>query len=698
MKGIEGHPRIRPPGYDDVQAESAVSGIKEEAALEKLMRMRAASIAAEEADPLRRGWEPPIWHVCDALLGFEWCYDGAFLRELERRLGLGWSEFCGRMRERLGYKEPVKMLLVMGGNRAGKSEYAAKRGMQTMVEKAGARVYAFHMSEPRSKRDQQPLFWNYMPYEWKTQTAEVTTYIKYKKKTGFADNSFILPNGSEGVFLNYMQDKDTALQGLEGDLALADELIPADWVEDLLLRLATRAGKGVLTFTPVNGYTPTVKLFCDGAQAVRRVSARLCPLDGGDADEAGALGLADGEYRELWAAVEKKRVPLVPQSVPEDVIGWLEKEGRGDRGEEKGGRVFEETPRVLKCVDPRKAVVYFNPSDNPYGNPKEVAATLRGKPRWYVRERFYGVAEKTISVMIPKFSRVVHVVRAAGIPAGGTNYMFYDPASERNSFMLWMRRCGKDAYLYREWPGKYAIPGVGVPGPWAIPSGRKDGRNDGAPGEGQRPAFGFGNARYKFEMARLEGWEDWKRWRGDRNAGVTPAVPGGAGRGATREEYPAEEELAAWDERNGADEVITSRFIDSRAASAPRIEKDRPVTLQTLFDELHVFFFLTPGADICDGVAKINSALDWQEGVNPPHFFVSEECENSIYALENWMNADGQNGACKDPIDLMRYFFMAECEDVGPNDYAGRGGVAYGVRRAGGRIMRGARHLPRGGE
>ena len=279
--------------------------------------------------------------------------------------------------------------------------------------------------------------------------------------------------------------------------------------------------------------------------------------------------------------------------------------------------------------------------------------------------------------------------------------------------MSWFKRKGQDVYLYREWPGRYHIPGVGIPGPWAIPSGRKDGLNDGDPGEGQKPSFGFGNARYKFEMARLERWVDWKKWKEERTLRSNGKDQSDA--------YPKDEDLEEWDERNGAEELITSRFIDSRAASSPQIENDRPVSLKTKFDDINVFFFLTPGEDIDTGVGEINSALDYEldeeptpaEGhpsnggdqrfVNPPHFFVCEDCENSIYSLENWMNStDGQHGACKDPIDLIRYFFMAECEDVGPNDYQARGGVSYGREQAnaGGqnRVYRGPRRLPRGGE
>jgi hypothetical protein len=715
MQGIEGHARIPPPGWEDLQAEAALSGISLEAAADKLLRLRASALELEATDPLRNGYEPPIWHVCDALLGFPWCYDKVFLRKLKNRTDRtdrtdqeNWDWFCEAMRKHLGYERPVKMLLILGGNRAAKSEYAAKRSMMMIAEKENANVYAMHMSEPRSKRDQQPLYWKYMPLEWQVQTAGLVAYIKYKKKTGFAENSFITPIGSQGAFLNYMQDKDTALQGMEADVVAPDELIPADWVDDILLRLATRAGRGILTFTPINGYTPTVKIFCDSAKIVKTVSAYLCPRDGGEPDEARALHLAPAQYTELWNAVDKHRQAMAPQSQPEDVLEWIREENIEHRTSNiehrTQERVFDQVPRVLKCVDPRKAVVYFNPSDNPYGNPKEVIADLRKKSKAYVRERFYGQAEKTVSVMIPKFSRKIHVIPASRIPAEGTNYFFYDPASDRNSFMSWFRRRGNDTFLYREWPGKYYIPGVGIPGPWAIPSGRKDGLNDGDPGEGQKPSFGFGNMRYKFEIARLEKWEDWQRWR---EANIEHRTEDG---------YPNDEELAGWDTRDEegnptrAEEVITSRFIDSRAASSPRIENDRPVTLQTLFDEINVFFFLTPGADIADGVSKINSELDYEEEdqrsevrdqearrfINPAHFFVSEECENSIYAFENWMNADGQNGACKDPIDLPRYYFTSECEDIGPGDYQPRGGVSYG-RAPGGmnRVYRGVRRLPR---
>ena len=681
---VKWHPVLVAPTAEAVRVEAERAGISFQATLEKLVAMRQRIIDAEESDPLRYGWEPDIWKICDALLGFDW-HDEKLEERLQKKFGFGWEEWSRRLRQRMGYDAPVRMLLILGGNRSGKSEYAAKRGMLTLIHKAESRIYPMHMSNPRSVRDQQPLFWKYMPPEWRTQTASVFEYIKYKRKTGFADNSFITPILSECMFLNYMQDRDTALEGFEADLVLPDEMIPADWVETMIFRLATRAGRGIITFTPVNGYSPTVKMFCDGAKTAQWGTAYLCPRDGGPRDEAAALGLSQNEYDDLWGmTLFKKGGVFAPASRPEDCWGWIDPsspEATPDKG-----RKFERLPRVLRCVDARKAVVYFWSNDNPYGNPKEVAAELRKKPAVYVRERFYGKAEKTYSAKFPRFNRIIHLVKARDIPQEGClRYMFMDPAADRNFFLNWFTATRKASYLHREWPGKYEIPGVGVPGPWAIPSGRNDGINDGARGEGQGP-WGFGILRYKFEIARLEGWKDYYKWTKENGA-----------------KYPPEEELIDWDEANGAKELIEGRYIDSRAASTPRIEDDRPITLLTAFEEIGLFFLLTPGAEIQDGVSKINSALDYEEGKEPPpaelmippKFYVCEDCENTTYALEHWIGADGQKGACKDPIDNTRYFFTADCEFYDEGAYKPRGGYGYGQREI--RIRRpfgGRKRLP----
>ena len=78
-----------------------------EMGFQKLIADREEIIKQEADNPLQFGWEPPIWKVCDALLGFPW-------------VDAAWAE---RMRRHLGFNRPVRVLLINGGNRAGKSEY-----------------------------------------------------------------------------------------------------------------------------------------------------------------------------------------------------------------------------------------------------------------------------------------------------------------------------------------------------------------------------------------------------------------------------------------------------------------------------------------------------------------------------------------------------------------------------------------------
>jgi hypothetical protein len=177
----------------------------------------------------------------------------------------------------------------------------------------------------------------------------------------------------------------------------------------------------------------------------------------------------------------------------------------------------------------------------------------------------------------------------------------------------------------------------------------------------------------KFEIARLEGWACWKKWhekiKGDH------------------ESLPCEEELDSWEEGNKDREIIIGRYIDSRAASNPRMERDRPVTLQTDFARIGLDFELTPGNDVGDGIQRINALLDFvaqpgdQDGTNfmtAPRLYVSSDCQNTIYAMQNWKYADGDKGACKDPVDNVRYFVdlgLAEETEAGQRE---RGGFAYG--------------------
>lgn len=635
------------------------------------MKKREELIRDEAEDPLRCGWEPPIWKICDALVGFD-------------RPEPDWTQTAENIRQRLGFTVLVKVLTILGGNRSSKSEYTAKRTSKLISFNKGKRAWMFHQSNQMSLEYQQPLIWKYLPAELRRQVAkkavrETEEYISYTTKNGFSEGRLIMPGRSEISFRNYEQDRKT-IEGGEIDLAIPDELIPPDWLETLELRIATRGGVIINPYTPVEGYSDTVAMSCDGATTVLESHAFLLPKDGGEPDIARALGLSDAELEHVIteseaAARERRPAKLTaPRSRPEDCMRWLDPEHGRKLGIGQpavpAGRSFEKVPRVLKCAHPEgnRAVVYFHSSDNPYGNPMEVWKIIRGKSSAFVKERFYGIANKTISSKFTQFSQAAHVWKHARIPAAGTNYMLMDPAGGRNPFMLWIRAsaCGRRHYVYREWPNQFdTVPGVGVMGPWALPgggiiAGRR--RHDGKVGPGQMPAVLTGYLVTKVEIARVEGWADYKAKRPE---------------GMDEREWQR-----SWSADHGAAERIFQRFIDSRPASAPREENDRPTTLLTQFDDIGMPFHPAPGDDIDEGVFDINNALYYREDepiseFNEPALIISDRCQNLIFAMGKWTGADGNKGATKDPIDLLRYYFRAGCEHYSEEAFESTGGGHY---------------------
>jgi hypothetical protein len=128
------------------------------------------------------------------------------------------------------------------------------------------------------------------------------------------------------------------------------------------------------------------------------------------------------------------------------------------------------------------------------------------------------------------------------------------------------------------------------------------------------------------------------------------------------------DDIDKWDELNGSKEPIEERELDARFASTPRMEKDRPVTLLTEFDEIGLCFNGMPGDDIDAGLTKIDDALSYDRNApvtfwNKPTLLISEECTNTIYALETWTGltatgATDRDGATKEWIDLLKGFFL----------------------------------------
>ena len=511
-------------------------------------------IALEEQDPYRYGYVIPIWSTAD-------------------------QQFAALREE---FPEGVTELLILGGNRASKSRYLARRAVQIMVENPGARVWCLQSTEASSIQNQQPYIWDYLPSEWRPAASGkmrkgVVTNITYSQKGGFTENSFVLPNGSQCWFKFYSMDVK-AIEGAELNYCWADELVEPAWIEALRFRLITRNGELAVGFTPILGYTDTVAEYL-----------------------AGAITLEDAPAELL---TDLKGNPL-------------------------------RVPRVQQCSKPTARVVYFHTADNPFGNYEAMKTELLKSSKDRVLMRAYGVPTKKAANMFAKFNTSVHVIPPDRVPKAGVNYHVVDPCSGRNWFMIWARfdhagRC----FVYDEWPSQVReVPGVGFPGPWAVPGGNNP---DGAPGEAQR-SFGFGLSHYKLEIEHLE-------LKHGRDLGLHEPV------------------------------TIFERLMDSRYGNSATVARESPTTLIEECADIGLDFTAAPGDSIKEGVTMIINWLSYDDNqeisaLNQPNLYISSNCKNMIFALSQY-TGDGntKSAGTKDAIDVLRYLVLSGASYVDAKD------------------------------
>ena len=654
------------------------------------LRVLGAALERESArrreDPFAFGYEPPIWYVASALLAGSPVSPGMAARVRERT-GLGWEAFAERMRLACGFEAPVRELLIMGANRSGKTDWASKRLVRRLAAGRDEQLVVGAQTRETSRSTQQDRVWHYLPRDLRARNGERGNvfYLNHKDQTGFTFNKITLDDHSNLRFVTYEQDVNAIMEGPAFDEGWLDEEFGKRWLDALRFRLSSKRGTLIATFTPVSGYTPVVADFLEGMTVTRRTTAYLLPRDGGPPLPHAQLGLTEAE----WEAVKAGEPGGAPESRPEDCFAWLEDDGPFAEPENVApGRVFETVPRVARKRDGSAAILWFLGRDNPYGAPGRVIEVAAGNVRAEeaIRRRVYGLATQTRGGRF-RFDKARHVRPDAEVPELLARTMVTDPAPERNWFALWMGvDAAGDVWVYREWPGDYEIPGQGVPGDWAVVSDRRGGVNDGDRGPAQEK-FGFGLEKYKAEWARLEGWADAAQWAASGSLevwrfgnleeprslepGLSPsatvwpfgaharrAVPARANPLSLQASklpaaFPESAEIRAWEAAHGTREPLRRRVIDSRAGSQSKIGFGGDRTLLELCQELCADFVPASGRRIGAGEELINALLDPAPGGR--RLFVAASCKNTIFALGHLTGADGQKGACKEPIDCLRY-------------------------------------------
>tara|TARA_R110000824_G_scaffold49265_1_gene138313 strand:- start:61 stop:1617 length:1557 start_codon:yes stop_codon:yes gene_type:complete len=244
-------------------------------------------------------------------------------------------------------------ILVMGGNRSSKSTWAAKRVVQCLTENPGTIVWCLTETAANSIQFQQAMIFHYLKPEHKRLGRTPTGSLTFSIKNGFTSGKFVLPNKSICIFRNWSQNLSTIEGGEIGCPAppvngthnigfWADELLPLSWWETIRYRNLTRNAKGIVTFTAVDGWSPTVKSLLTGARTIKSTEAELLP----------------GET-----------VPLIQQPL------------------RKGS-----------------SIVYFHTAENPFGGWEAMKATLDGEKRDVILCRAYGVPVKASRQIFPLLS------------------------------------------------------------------------------------------------------------------------------------------------------------------------------------------------------------------------------------------------------------------------------------------------------
>ena len=271
---------------------------------------------------------------------------------------------------------------------------------------------------------------------------------------------------------------------------------------------------------------------------------------------------------------------------------------------------------------PGAVIYYFWTEDNAFIDTSDFLLKVKGRPREEILARAHGIPTKSITGVFPGFNKEVNVIEHEKIPFiknkeyKVTRYMSIDPGGSKNWFMLWV---GIDAsgtwFVYREWPDY---------DDWALPANTVEGK----PGPAQKGS----------------------------KKGIKDYV-----------------ELIRTSE---GDEPIFERFIDPRMGAAEKQSEDGATTIISDLDDQDMTVIPAPGVDIDNGLQLINNLLAWDEAkprdsVNSPRLFVSDRCQNLIYALQEYTAKGGKDEATKDPIDALRYIAVSNPEYIEPVETSG---------------------------
>src|SRR4030095_15577874 len=214
LTGREAHPVLSMP------SPAALERLRAEDQAVMWASRREAMIRMLES-PLSAGYEPKSWVRADQAL----------------------AEF------RAEHPVGVLIFLVLGGHRAGKTEWRSKRSVQGLFQNADYKIWACQATQEASREAQQVPIYKYLPPEYKAESGKLRKgrklKVNYTPWGGFTEDVFAVENRfggtSECRFKFYSMDP-RSLEGAEINEVWCDEEASLEWLEACLFRLVSRNG------------------------------------------------------------------------------------------------------------------------------------------------------------------------------------------------------------------------------------------------------------------------------------------------------------------------------------------------------------------------------------------------------------------------------------------------------------------------
>lgn len=436
---------------------------------------------------------------------------------------------------------------------------------------------------------------------------------------------------------------------------VADEGLALNWLRMIKRRAPYRQAKIIWSYTPIKGITSTIK------------------------EAVGVLQVEESAPADKFVKFDN----FVPD-VPGCPAGHM--------------------PVTGKCAMPRTKAVYFHIDRqcfNDYFN--IVRADCTGKDQRYIERIAYGYSRDTVDRQFGNFGPH-NIVKVEHLPARGTNYMICDPADVRPTFTIWVRVVPgmepelPEYWIYRDWPDAATF------GEWAMATERELSEDtirgwDGDRGPAQaNPDLGYaGQKRVWLECERVS---PTSKERDPYRKALQIALTGRLeneldhARNITPgRDLPAAEKMQGLilSEKIFRREEVFERVVDSRFG--PRLhqvehgmtcwvwEMEKEHTDPANGEKLEPLFFRMADGSAID-LHCIKELLEYQRGpdgkiTRPPRLFVSEDCHQVIWALNNYTGKSKEAGASKDVIDTIRYMAGANLIPVDAGTFGSRGGGSY---------------------